>query len=160
MTKYESSVKHIVSPVGNVYGKLSDLTNLEAIKKNAENPELRDRILQQAADKVKPEQLDQLVERLKQMEFTADTVSLDAGPIGRLTLRIIEREEPKLVKFALEGAPMQANLWLQMLPEGDGHCAMKATLGADLNFFLKQMLNSKLKDGVDRLADMLAMIPY
>ena len=37
---------------------------------------------------------------------------------------------------------------------------MKVTLGADLNFFLKQMLKGKLQEGVDRLADMLAMIGY
>jgi len=160
MTKYESSVKHIVSPVESVYAKLSDLSHLEAIKQNADDPAFRERVMQQAGDKVKPEQLDMLVERLKQMEFTPDTVTINAAPIGQITLRVVERENPKLVKFALEGAPMQANLWLQMLPEGDAHCAMKATLGADLNFFLKQMLNSKLKDGIDRLADVLAMLPY
>ena len=46
------------------------------------------------------------------------------------------------------------------MPAGDSQCAMKVTLGADLNFFLKQMLKGKLQDGVDRLADMLAMIGY
>ncbi len=160
MTKYESSVKHITAPVDSVYGKLSDLTHLQSLRDSASDPAFRDRILQQAGDKVKPEQLDQIAERLKTMDFTADTVTVDTGMVGTLTLRIIERQEPKLVKLQLEGAPMQASLWIQLLPEHEAGCAMKLTLGADLNFFLKQMLKGKLKDGVERFADMLAMLPY
>jgi hypothetical protein len=33
-------------------------------------------------------------------------------------------------------------------------------LGAELNFFIKQMIGSKAQKGVQGLADMLAMIPY
>ena len=76
-----------------------------------------------------------------------------------ITLRIIEREEPKCIKFALEGAPIQANLWIQMLPQGD-QCAMRLTLKAELNFLIKQMLGKKLEQGVEGLAQMLVQIPY
>ena len=34
------------------------------------------------------------------------------------------------------------------------------TVKADLNFFIKQVIGSKLQQGVDGLAQMLASIPY
>ena len=37
---------------------------------------------------------------------------------------------------------------------------MRLTLDAELNMFLKMALGGKLKDGVDKFADMLAKIPY
>ncbi len=160
MNKYESSVKHIPSPIDCVYGKLSDLTNLEALRRNVSDPALREALLQQTGDSVSPEQMEQYVELLENMQLTPDTLTVDVPMMGETTLRVVERQEPKLVKFETEGSPIQANLWLQLLPEGEDRCAMKVTLGVDLNFFMKQMLGGKLQDGVERLADMLARIPY
>ena len=37
---------------------------------------------------------------------------------------------------------------------------MKLTIRAELNMFIKAMVSKPLKEGVEKLADMLAMIPY
>lgn len=160
MTKYESTVKKIYAPVGNVYAKLSDLNNLSTIQERLSDPAFEQVVRQQAGDKVNDEQLARLREIVQKLRFDRDSVTTDAGPVGTLSLRIVEREDPKLVKFATENSPVAANLWIQLLPASDTQCAMKVTLGADLNFFLKQMLKGKLQDGVERFADMLAMLPY
>lgn len=160
MTKYESSVKKIFAPVGNVYGKLSDLTNLGVIQERIADPNFLDTVRRQVGDKVSDEQFIRLRDIVARMQFDQDSVSVEAGPLGNISLRVVEREEPKLVKFVTEGSPVTANLWIQLLPNGETESAMKVTLGADLNFFMKQMLKGKLQDGVDRLADMLAMLPY
>ncbi len=160
MTKYESTVKKIYAPVGNVYARLSDLTNLSVVQERLTDPNFEQLARQQAGDKLDDEQFQRLRDIVSKLQFDRDSVTTDAGPVGTLSLRIIEREDPKLVKFETEGSPVQANLWIQLLPASDTQCAMKVTLGADLNFFLKQMLKGKLQDGVERLADMLAMLPY
>lgn len=160
MTKYESTVKKIYAPIGNVYAKLSDLTNLRSIQERLADPSFMDVIRQQAGDKVSDEQAQRLAEIVSKLQFDRDSVTSEAGPLGSLSLRIVEREDPKLVKFATENSPVAANLWIQLLPANDMQCAMKVTLGADLNFLLKQMLKGKLQDGVERFADMLAMLPY
>lgn len=160
MTKYESTVKKIYAPVGNVYAKLSDLTNLSVIQERLADPAFEQMVRQQAGDKMDDEQLAKMREMVAKLQFDRDSVTTDAGPVGSVSLRIVEREDPKLVKFQTENSPVQANLWIQLLPNGDAQTAMKVTLGADLNFFLKQMLKGKLQDGVERLADFLAMIPY
>jgi len=160
MTKYESTIKKIYVPVENVYAKLSDMTNMNSFQERLTDPTFIDTIKQGAAGKVSDDQLAQLVDIVSKLKFDRDSITMESGPLGTISLRIIEREEPKLVKFATENSPVSANLWVQLLPASDAQCAMKVTLGADLNFFLKQMLNSKLQDGVEHFADMLAMLPY
>lgn len=159
MTKYESDVKLIYAPQDAVYTKLSDLSHLSIIKDRADDPMLEQQVLQQAGDKVTPEQLAKIRQTLKDTTFTPDTIQVNGTPLGTITLRIIEREASKCIKFALEGAPIQANLWIQLLPHEQG-TLMKCTLGAELNFFIKQMVGSKAQKGVQGLADMLARLPY
>lgn len=158
MAEYKSTVHVSPFPQQRVYGRLSDLTFLSVIQNNLDNPELRSRMLEQAQGKITEEQLEKANEKIRQMKFDRDSITSDS-PMGPITLRIIEREEPKCIKFALEGAPIQANLWIQMLPQGD-QCAMRLTLKAELNFLIKQMLGKKLEQGVEGLAQMLVQIPY
>lgn len=161
MTKYESNIKHNAAPVERVYEKLSDLTNLRILQERMADPNFAEVIRQQAGSQVKPEQLEMIRERISQLQFDRDTVSTNVEQLGsNLTLRIVEREEPKLVKLAVENAPIGANLWIQLLPATDGGTKMKLTLGVDLNFFMRKMVEGKLKDGIERFADMLAMMPY
>jgi len=160
MTKYESGIKTIYATTQRVYEKLSDLSTLQAIQERANDPMFAQNIRQQAGDKVSEEQLATLQQKLMQMQFTPDTVSVPIEQLGTtITLGIIEREEPKLIKMELQGAPMEANLWIQLLPCNEG-TRMKLTVGAELNFFIRKMIEGKLKTGVDKLADMLAMMPY
>jgi len=159
MTEYKSEVKKIFAPIGRVYERLSDLNNLAVIQQGLDNPEAMQRIREQAGDKVKPEQMEQIVEKLRSLRFDRDSVSGDT-PVGAATLRIIEREQDKTIKFIAEGMPVAANMWIQLLPAGESECAMRLTVKADLNFFIRQMVGKKLEQGVDGLAQMLASLPY
>ena len=134
MAEYKSTVHVSPFPQQRVYDRLSDLTFLTLIQNNLDNPEMRQRILDQADGKVTAEQLDTANEKIRQMQVDRDSVTSDS-PVGKITLRIVEREEPKCVKFALEGAPVQANLWIQLLPQAD-QCALRVTLRAELNFLI------------------------
>lgn len=162
MNKYESSVKSVYAPVGRVYARLSDLTSLQVIQERIDDPAFEQMMRQQVpADKMPDEaKLQQIRDAVRAMEFTQDTVTMQAGPMGTVTLRIIERDPDKLVKLVLEGAPVQGNLWIQMLPTSDGFSKMKVTVGAELNFFIRKMVEGKLKEGVEALAQMLSQIPY
>ncbi len=160
MAEYKSEVKTVYANQECVFEKLADLNNLSVIQERLDDPNMKQAILQQAGDKVKPEQMDEIVERLRSLRFDTDSVTANAAPLGDVTLRIIEREAPKCLKFELQGVPMQANLWIQLLPATECQCAMRVTVRADLNFFLKQMVGNKLQQGVDGLAQMLASLPY
>ena len=136
MTKFESSVKQIPYPVENVYRNISDLSNLERV---------RDRI---------PE------DKLQEFQFDSDSVQVIVAPVGTIKLRIVEREENKCVKFETEQSPIPFNLWIQVLPVSDTESKMKVTVKADIPFMLKGMVGGPLQEGVEKIADALAQIPY
>lgn len=136
MSKYESGVKQVAHPQQLVYDTLSDLNNISRVK---------DRI---PADK------------MQDLTFDHDTVSVNVLPVGAITLKIVERDEPKCVKFEAVNSPLPFNLWVQMLPVTDTTSKIRVTVKADIPVFLKPMIGSKLQDGVDKIADALAMLPY
>ena len=152
MAKYESQIKQVPFSQSAVYAKLSDLTNLAVIKERIDDPNVQAKI---PADKI-----EEVRNAVNQMEFTTDTVSAPAGPIGTIAVQIVDREPEKCVKFTSTNSPVGFKLWVQMLPTGDTTSKLKVTIDADLNFFMKQMVGSHLEKGVDKFADMLAMIPY
>jgi hypothetical protein len=158
MTKFESSIKQIHSPQPAVFSKLSDLNNLRVIQERANDPVFVEQI--KASGQVPEDKLGQIQEAIAQLQFTEDSVTYPSSPIGAVTLRIVERDELKCVKFAVEGAPMAAFLWIQILQTSTYECKMKCTIGAELNFFMKQMAKKPLQEGVEKLAEMLSMIPY
>ena len=152
MAKYESQIKQVPFSQSAVYAKLSDLTNLAVIKERFDDPNVQAKI---PADKI-----EEVRNAVSQMEFTTDTVSVPAGPIGTIAVQIVDREPEKCVKFTSTNSPVSFKLWVQMLPTGDTTSKLKVTIDADLNFFMKLMVGSHLEKGVDKFADMLAMIPY
>ena len=135
-TKFESSIKQIPYPQEAVYRNISDLRNLEKV---------RDRV---------PE------DKVQDFKFDEDTVSLNVAPVGELKLRICEREEPKCVKFETVQSPVPFHVWIQMLPVTAETSKMKVTVKAELNPFIKGMVSGPLQDGVEKIADALAQIPY
>ena len=136
MSKYESTVKTVPYPQENVYRMISDLSNLERI---------RDRV---PSDKI------------QEFSFDTDTVSVSVPPVGQITMRIVERDEPKCVKFESEQSPMPFNLWIQVLAVDEQTSKMKVTVKADIPFMLQAMVSGLLQDGVEQVADALARIPY
>ena len=152
MAKYESQIKQVPYSQSAVYAKLADLTNLAVFKERFDDPNVQAKI---PADKV-----EEVRNAVNQMEFTADTVSAPAGPIGTIAVQIVDREPEKCVKFTSTNSPVGFKLWVQVLPTSDTTSKIKVTIDADLNFFMKQMVGSHLEKGVDKFADMLAMIPY
>lgn len=135
-SKFESSVKQVPYPQQAVYNNISDLTNLEKV---------RDRV---------PE------DKVQGFSFDQDTVTINVAPVGELKLRICDREEPKCVKFETVQSPVPFNVWVQILPVDENSSKMKVTVKAELNPFIKSMVEKPLQEGVEKIADALAMVHY
>ena len=160
MEKFESEVKYISYPLEVVYNKMADLNNLSAIKERFSDPNFRNAALSAAGGKVSESQMQSIAEKVQNMQFTTDSVSMEVSPIGNLTLEIIERELNKTIKFDTLNSPVPMNMWIQLLPVSTGGCKMRLTVKAELNFFIRKMVEKPLREGVEKIADMLAMIPY
>ena len=135
MATFESSVRQFPHSLQAGYNMLSDLSNIDRVK---------DRI---PADK------------LNDLTFDADSMSIST-PMGAVKLKIVDREEPKCIKFETEQSPLPFNFWIQILPVTDTTCKMKLTIKAELNPFIKGMVSKPLQEGIEKIADALQMINY
>ncbi len=135
MATFESTVRQINYPQQSVYQLLSDLSNIDKVK---------DRI---------PE------DKVKDLTFDTDSIGINT-PMGAVKLNIVERDEPKCIKFETTESPLPFNFWIQILPVTVQSSKMKLTIKADLNPFIKGMVSKPLQEGVEKIADALQSIKY
>lgn len=146
MKKVESSVKTIYAAQSAVYARFSDLSMLEQMK------------MMIPADK-KEELRAKLGGKVGNLRSDADSVTFDAMGMP-VSIRIVEREPEKTIKFGSESAPVSFNFWIQLIGVGPYETKMKLTLHADIPFYLKPMLGNKLEEGIEQIAEALCKIPF
>ena len=134
--KFVSEIKRIPHKAEHIYGMLSDLSNLERVK---------DRI---PAGKV------------KDFTFDSDSCSVSVDPVGKICFQIVEREPNQLIKFATTNSPIPLHLWIQLKEVAEADTCMKLTVRAELNPFIKQMVAKPLQEAIDKMAEVLTVLPY
>lgn len=139
-SSFESKTVRIAHAVEKVYTLLSDLSNLDRFQSVLNAPENQS--------------------KLKITGYDSDSLSIEVSPIGSVTFRIVNREPNKTIKFEAENSPLPLNLWIQFVPTGECETASRVTVKADLNPFIKPMVSKPLQEGVDKMADMLVVLPY
>ena len=135
MTKIESTIREIAYPQQAVYNMLSDLSNIQKVQ-----------------DKIPHEQV-------KDLTFTADSISISTQ-MGAVKMVIVNREEPKEIKFETQESPIPFNFWIQILSVSETSSKMKLTIKADLNPFIAGMVKKPLQEGIEKIADALQLIHY
>ena len=141
MKRIESSIKQIPYSQEAVYAKVSDLSNLKYIT---------ERIPADKADQFK----------MQDLECTPDRVSCTVSPVGQIELGVVSRAPFKCVKMETLRSPIKLTIWIQIVSTGDSSCKIKLTVDADLNLFMAKMVEKPLTEAVDKLADMLSVLPY
>lgn len=136
-SKYESKITSSSCPAAQIYNVLGNLSNLERV---------RDLIPQ---------------DKIQEMEIQPDYVRIKVDGLGqKITIAIVDRIENDTVKFGIEGAPMDANFWIQLKEISPTDTRIRLTLKADIPMMFRMMIGSKLQQGLDQAADMLAQFPY
>ena len=136
MTTFESTIKQEQASQKAVYAKLSDLNNLAKVK---------DRL---------PEH------KVKNMTFDTDTLSMQAPPIGTITLKIVAREPESCITFGTTSSPLPFDLQIHISPVSETESQLQLVINMEVNPFIKNMIQRPLQDGLEKMADLLAMIPY
>lgn len=135
MNTYESKQKQLFVSQIEAYNKLSDLKNIEPYVSA---------IKQQFQDKIQDISID------------SNYISLSVENIN-VVFKIIDREEYKTIKFAVDNIPLSANMWIQLKEISEMETRMKLTIKADIPFFLKPMVGDKLEKGIDEIANAIAL---
>jgi hypothetical protein len=136
MIKTESSIKQIPYAQETVYKNLSDLSNLERLK-----------------DKIP-------TDKVGDVSFDQDSITFKVPMAGQVTMKVVNREEPKTIKLETVKSPVPLTFWIQLLPTDENTCKMRLTVKADVSLFMKGMIQKPLQEGLEKMADALAAIPY
>ncbi|MDL2224125.1 SRPBCC family protein [Bacteroidales bacterium OttesenSCG-928-M06] len=136
MTEFTSEVKTLPYKQEKIYEILSNLDNLEKVKEKIPHDKIQD------------------------FSFDQNSCSFSVNPIGQVRFSIIEKEPIKTIKFKADQAPIDVNIWIQLVALNTEETKMKLTVKAELNPFLKPMLSKPLQEGIDKIAEALTQIPY
>ena len=151
-TKIVSEIYKINSPIKEVYALLSDFNKIGRLAEMAKQMGMANG---QHAD------LSKISDKIEGTRFTEDACCVTVKGLGDVVIKMVEKEEPKLIKLGGDGAlPFEFNLWIQLLENGPYDTRMKITFHGELNMMLKMLLKGKLEKGINQLGEGLAKIPY
>lgn len=145
-TKYVSDVKIINNNQEVVFNYLSNFENLSKY--------VNEGLLSKMT-----EQIPQI--KISNFESDTDSCRFQIAGMGLAEIRIIDREPHKTVKISSSGSmPVSIVFWIQLLPVSVYETKLRLTLDADMSMMIKMMVSKKLEEGINRLADVLAALPY
>lgn len=145
-TKYVSDVKIVSNNQKIIFNYLSNFENLSKY--------VNDGLLSKMT-----EQIPQI--KISNFESDADSCRFQIAGMGLAEIRIIEREPCKTIKISSTGSlPISVVFWIQLLPIAVYETKLRLTLDADMSMMIKMMVNKKLEEGINRIADILAALPY
>lgn len=135
MAKFTSDTKIIQYSVTDVFSVLSDLNNLELVKEHIPQ------------------------DKIDEFSFDKDSCTISVNPIGKVRFVVTERVENSLIRLQAEQVPFATSMSLKLDTVGD-NTQLELLVDADLNPFIKPMVSKPLQQGLDKIAEMLASLPY
>ena len=146
VSKYVSDIKIVNHNQETIFSYLSNFENLSKY--------VNEGLLSKMTEQVPQIQI-------SNFESDADSCRFEISGMGLTEIRVIERDPFKTIKISSSGSmPVGIVFWIQLLPVTAYETKLRLTLDADMSMMIKMMVNSKLEEGINRLADMLAALPY
>ncbi len=136
MTEFVSDVKTIHYSDVAVFRVLSDPRNLQKV------------------------QTEMLQDQIRDLTFDEESVSFRVDPIGTVRFLVTEREPNKLVKMQSEKLPFDVFLWIQLVSKGEKDTRLRLTLHAELNTFVRGMVEKPMKEMLEKMSEALSQLPY
>ncbi len=143
-----SDVFKIDSDIQSVYSFLSDFNKMGVMFNLAR---------QMSAD----EQIQAMSDKIEKVDFTNDACSITVKNMGDIVVKIVEKEEPQLIKIQREGGiPAELTVWIQLLENAAYDTRMRITLHLEMNMMLKMVFKRKVEKIVNQIGEALSKIPY
>jgi len=146
LEKYTSQVKEINHNEQLIYNYLSNFENLSGY--------LNSGLIEKITEKVP---------QIKITDFSSDhdSCKFNITGLGLAEIRITNREPFKTIKVESSGGlPITLTFWIQLMAVDNFSTKMRLTLHAEMSMMIKMLAGGKLDEGIDRLADTLASLPY
>lgn len=136
MTEFTSDIKQLPYNENKIFEVLSDMSNLETVKDRISHDKIQD------------------------FSFDKDSCSFSFNPVGEVRFNIVEREAPNAIKFVANPSPIDVNMWVRLKEVSPEETEMTLTIETELNPVMKAMVAKPLQDGINKIADILASVPY
>ena len=111
-TKITSEILKIESPIRDVYALLSDFSRIGRLVEMAKQMGMTNGL-----------EMDKISEKIESTRFTEDACYITLKGMGELAVKIVEKEEPKLIKLGGDGAtPFMDSIvgeWTLRYPDED-----------------------------------------
>ncbi|MDR2882816.1 MAG: SRPBCC family protein [Alistipes sp.] len=128
MEKYESKQQQIRRSAETVYEALSDFNNFTPL----------------------------VADRVEGWKVDGDTCTFKVKGM-EMGLRMVEKIPGQLIKLeATDTTPIGFTFWLQLKESAPYDTRMRLVLHAEMNMMIKMMIGSKLRDGIDQMAEQIA----
>jgi hypothetical protein len=136
MADFISDIKNTPYSDADIYVVLSDLNNLDLAKD----------IIPQ--------------DKVKEFSFDKDSCTVSVEPVGKIKFVVVDRIPNSTIKLEAEQLPFSLAMSIELEPLTEKETALKLVIKADLNPFLKTMVSKPLQQGIDKVANLLATLPY
>lgn len=144
MTTIKSEKARIAATAEKVFEKLSNLDNLKPV------------LEQIPADGIPADKR----EMFENVKITNDTISIPAGPVGEIKLRVTDRLPYSLIQLTGEGTPVPLNVQLEINSEGETACEVQVAFNLEIPLMLKPMVAGPLKKVADQFVQVMGAIPF
>lgn len=144
MANYKSDIVTLGASAEKVYAKLSNLEGLGDLLKKVD------------LEQVPADQRGML----EQVSVTPDTISFPAGPVGELTLAVVEKVDPVLIRLEGRGTPVPVGLAMHITPLTAETCEAQVEIDVKIPMMLVPMIGGTLQKMADQFGNMLRQIPF
>lgn len=144
MATFKSDKVSLHYPAEKVFDKLSNLENLKSVLANMPK------------ESIPSEQL----QALNQVKVTSDSISLPAGPVGEITLRVSRKEPPAFIKLIGENSPVPLSLSIEIDSTDSNSCDVTVIFELEIPAMLKPMVSGPLNKMSSQFAEMIKLISF
>lgn len=130
-------------PASTVFEKYSDLEGLGELLKNVPEGYA-------SADQM---------QMLSKIRVSSDTIVIPGGPVGEITLRVVERQAPTLIRLEGVGTPVPLGMSLHIVPLTPETCETYVQIGLQIPAIMKPMVNGPMQKMVDQFGQMMRQMP-
>lgn len=136
MTTYKGKSAVIARPVGELYGRFSNMSALEDALKNGQNSDLRP----------------------GDIKFDEDSLTIVNQQVGEIKFKIVERVEPEKIVFSAENSPLPIGMTIHLKSIDDMSTEVSTSIDIEIPVVMKALIGSKLQQVADKFGSMMAQM--
>lgn len=135
MAKYSGKPVTLNHPAAEVFDRVSDLGSFQ-------------------------ERLEQLPEEIRaklgDVRFTADSIIINAAPVGEMKFNLTERVPYSLLRFEAENSPVPFRITVHLKELAEGKCEVEPVIDVEIPAMLRPLVGGKMQEAADKFGEMFS----